>query len=171
MTTSLNPRLLALVGAVAALGLALVVYLQVRGGDESTATPVATPKTSSTSRPTPTTSKAPKVVLLPGLPAPVASKLRRSNVVVVSLYQGATPDDLRAIASARKGARDVGAGFVAVNLANEKGARAVAPFVGDATPPTLLVVKRPGKIVTRLAGPVDGELVAQAAFNAGARRK
>ncbi|HJU48917.1 MAG TPA: hypothetical protein VJ689_12330 [Gaiellaceae bacterium] len=168
----MNPRLLVVVGVAAALGLLLLAYMQLgRNDGSSSATPVTnTPQTSSTNRTAPAAAK-PKVELLPGLPAPVASKLRRSKVVVVSVYQGSTPDDLRAIASSRKGAADVGAAFLSVNLATESTARAMAPFIGDATAPLLLVVKRPGKIVTRINGVVDGELVSQAAFNAGARRK
>jgi len=173
VTTSLNPRLLAIlvVAAVAALG--LLAYLQLGRSDDGTKTatesPAVTPQASSTSRTS--TAGAAKVELLPGLPAPLASKLRRSKVVVVSVYQGSGPDDLRAIAGARKGAGDVGAAFVSVNLANEPTARAMAPFIRDATAPLLLVVKRPGNVVTQINGPVDGELVAQAAYNAGARRK
>lgn len=172
MTTSLNPRLLAVLGIAAALAVGLFAYLQLVRSDDATTAPVApavTPKTSSTTRPAP--GRAQAVQLLPGLPAPVARKLRRSKVVVVTVYQGATPDDLRAIAGGRKGASDVGAGFLSVNLATESTAKQMAPFIGDATAPLLLVVKRPGKIVTRIDGPVDGELVAQAAYNAGARRR
>ncbi len=171
MTTSFNSRLLAVIAVVAALAVGLVAYMQLKKNDEATTAP--TTATSTSTKPTPRHGKpaAAKVVLLPGLPGSVAGKLRRSKVVVVTVYQGATPDDLRTISSARKGARSVGAGFLAVNLANEKRARALAPFVGDASPPTLVVVKRPGTIVTRLTGPVDGDLVAQAAFNAGARRR
>ena len=171
VTTSLNPRLIALLGVIAALGLALFAYMQFVRDDGTTTTTPVTPVTNSPATPTPATPAAPKVELLAGLPAPVAGKLRRSKVVVVTVYQGATPDDLRAIANGRKGASDVGAAFLSVNLATESTAKAMAPFIGDATAPQLLVVKRPGKIVTRINGVVDGELVAQAAYNAGARSK
>jgi hypothetical protein len=43
-------------------------------------------------------------------------------------------------------------------------------FAGPVSSPTLLVVKRPGRIVNRLSGLVDSAIVAQAAHNAGARR-
>jgi hypothetical protein len=168
--TTLNPRLLAVLAVIAAAGIGLFAYTRFVAKDDTSASP-STPQASSTVKPGPTTKAASKVVLLPGLPGPVAGKLRHSKVVVVTVYQGATPDDLRAISTARKGARSVGAGFLSVNLANEKQARALAPFVGAATPPSLVVVKRPGTIVTRLTGPVDSDLVAQAAFNAGARRR
>jgi glucose/arabinose dehydrogenase len=166
-----NPRLLVLLGVAAALGLALFAYMQLGRNDDtaSVAPSTNTPNTSSTTRPASPTKQ--QVELLAGLPSMVAGKLRRSNVVVVTVYQGATPDDLRAIANGRKGATDVGAAFLSVNLATESTAKAMAPFIGDATAPQLLVVKRPGRIVTRINGPVDGELVAQAAYNAGARRK
>jgi hypothetical protein len=34
----------------------------------------------------------------------------------------------------------------------------------------MLVVRRPGKIVTQISGPAESQVVAQAAHNAGARR-
>jgi hypothetical protein len=102
------------------------------------------------------------------LPAQVAHGLRYSKVVVVSLY--ANPADRATVASSRAGARRAGAGFTAVSLTNEENARAVSTFAGEVSSPTLLVVRRPGKIVNRLAGTVDSAIVAQAAHNAGARR-
>jgi hypothetical protein len=147
-------------------------------GDSGTATPVtpATPTPSPThpkphSRPnTPT---QPKVVLLPGLPSKVANKLRYSKVLVVTLYQGAAPSDRAAVATGRTSARSVRAGFLPVNVLNEKSARAVQAFVGTTTTPTVVVVRRPGKIVATLEGAAstDEQLVAQAAHNAGAGRR
>ena len=56
-----------------------------------------------------------------------------------------------------------------MNVANDKNATAMASFVGPVSSPTLLVVRRPGKIVTKIAGPVEAVVVTQAAHNAGAR--
>ena len=108
------------------------------------------------------------VVLLPNLPAQVAHKLRYSKVVVVSLY--ATPADRATVAHVRTGARRAGAGFTAISLTNEKNARSVSTFAGVASSPTVLVVKRPGKIVNRFPGTADAVVISQAARNAGARR-
>jgi hypothetical protein len=139
-------------------------------GDSSGAAPVATP-TPAPATPAPTTSTPakPKVVLLPGLPTRLAARLQHSRVVVVSVYAGTDAGDRAAAAAARRGAKLSGAGFVALNVLDEKIARQVQPFIGTASPPVLLVVKRPGKVVSRFNGTVDKTVVAQAAKNAGAR--
>ena len=71
---------------------------------------------------------------------------------------------------ARVGARTAGAGFVAVNVGSDKSAAAVTPFVGAISSPAILVVRRPGRILTQITGQVESAVVAQAAHNAGARR-
>ncbi len=164
----------ALIGIVALIA-AFAALMLVRSGvfDSSTgSTPIATPSPSSPVTPAkPSTTPAkPSVVLLPGLPAPIASKLRYSKVVVVSLYTSTGAGDRAAVTEARSGARNVGAGFTAINLLNEKQARAVAEFGGPVDSPSVLVVRRPGKIVTQFPGVVDSKVVAQAAHNAGAGR-
>ncbi len=136
----------------------------------SPSTPAQTPATPKpSSRPAP----KPSLALLPGLPPKVANKLRYSNVVVVSLYQGNAPADRAAAVAAGAGAKNARAGFLPVNVLNEKSARAVQTFVGTTNTPTVVVVRRPGRIVTRLEGAAssDGQLVAQAAHNAGASRR
>jgi hypothetical protein len=111
-----------------------------------------------------------KVVLLPGLPDRVAGRLRHSNVVVVSVYAGTDAGDRSAVGEARRGAKTSGAGFTSLNVLDEKVARQVQPFIGTASPPVVLVVKRPGKVVVRFNGRVDETVVAQAATNAGASK-
>ncbi len=70
---------------------------------------------------------------------------------------------------ARVGARAVDAGFVAVNVLDERSALRLGEFAGSsASAPAVLVVKRPGRIVNRFDGFVDSAVVAQAATNAGA---
>jgi len=160
--------IVALIAAFAAL---MVVRAGVIGGS-SDSTPAATPSQSSpatTSKSTTTPAK-PSVVLLPGLPAQIASKLRYSKVLVVSLYTSTGAGDQSAVAEVRSGAREVGAGFTAINVLDEKQARAIAEFGGPVDSPSVLVVRRPGKIVTQFTGVVDSKVVAQAAHNAGAGR-
>jgi hypothetical protein len=160
-----------MVVALAGAALFLVVrpMLVERGGETvAPAPPTATPK------PTPPAAKPePKVALLPGLPAKVAGKLRHSKVLVVALYQGAAPADRAAVTAAGKGARSVRAEFLPVNVLNEATARKVQAFVGTTTTPAVVVVRRPGRIVSRLEGAAssDEQLVAQAAHNAGARNR
>ena len=176
-STTRIPRtgLIALVALVAAFALLMVVRLGVLGGADSSAPSVASPpKTAvkpSTTPATPSAPAKPAVVLLPDLPAQIASKLRYSKVVVVSIYVAPAAGDRAAVADARQGARAAGAGFTAVNVANDKNAAAMASFVGPVSSPTMLVVKRPGRIVTQIPGSVEAAVVAQAAHNAGARAR
>jgi hypothetical protein len=156
---------------IAAFAALMLVRTGIIGGSSSDTAPTvatAVPRVTIPKAPSGATTAKPRVVLLPGLPAQVAHGLRYSKVVVVSLY--ATPADRATVAGSRAGARRAGAGFTAVSLTNEKNARAVSTFAGGVSSPTLLVVRRPGKIVNRLAGTVDSAIVAQAAHNAGARR-
>ena len=172
MTASLpNTRLLVILGALAALiGVLLIARPMLMGGsDESTPAPAihkTAPATTPPPHAAPSSSK-----LLPGLPAALAQKLRYKNVVVVSLYAAKAPGDRKALAHARVGARQVGAGFLPVNLYDERKANAVVKFVGTSDSPAVLVVRRPGIVVTHIDGFVDAEIVAQAAQNAGAHKK
>jgi hypothetical protein len=163
--------LVGILALIAAFAVLMVVRAGVIGGSSTDSTPVATPSQSSSgapSKPTHTSPAKPTVVLLPGLPAQIAAKLHYSKVVVVSLYTGTAAGDRAAVAQARSGAHEVGAGFTAINVLDEKKARAVADFGGPVDSPSVLVVRRPGKIVTQFAGTIDGKVVAQAAHNAGA---
>ena len=91
-------------------------------------------------------------------------------MAVVSLYVGQAAGDRAVVGQVRKGARSAGAGFVAINVGSDKQAKSVSSFAGTVSAPTMLVVRRPGKIVARFSGPVDSAVIAQAAHNAGARR-
>ncbi len=171
-STSRVPRV-AYVGIavlLAALAALMLVRTGVVGGSSTDAASPSVPAPTHVVTKTPATAQPskPRVVLLPNLPSQVAHRLRYSKVVVVALY--ATPADRAKVASSRAGARRVGAGFTAVSLTDEANARAISSFAGQVSPPTLLVVKRPGRIVNRLTGVVDGAIVAQAAHDAGARR-
>jgi hypothetical protein len=177
MTAKLTPqaRLLALVGLAGLLALAALMALRtgiVGSSTDASSSVTIPPKTTPATTPATPSSRPsrPKIELLAGLPAPVASKLRYSRVVVVALYTGSAQGDREVVGQARAGARQVGAGFTAVNLLDEKKARALQSFAGTVASPSTLVVRRPGKIVTRLEGFVDSGVVAQAAHNAGARR-
>ena len=175
-TTSRVPRPVAV--AVVALAAAFVALMVVRVGvlggssDSTSATPVApsTPSTSHAGTVIKPAATKPKVVLLPGLPPTVAHALRYSKVAVVSLYVGQAQGDRAVVTQVRKGARSAGAGFVAINVGNDKQAASVTSFAGSVSAPTMLVVRRPGKIVAQFSGPVESAVVAQAAHNAGARR-
>ena len=176
MTTTLSPpvRLLAIVGVLAVVGLGLLLFAHNRSASSSSG---STPSITRTHTPTGThvtpTSKPvakptrPKVVLLPGLPRPVAHALRNSKVVVVVLFAHGATGDGSAVGQARTGAKSAHTGFLAVNVANEQSARTMGTFAGATTaPPAVLIVKRPGKIVNQFSGYADSEIIAQAALNA-----
>ncbi len=162
-----RPALIGIIVLVAAFAALMVVRIGVLGGSSTAVEPtqVLTP-----SKGTKNPSRPSKVVLLPGLPASVARGLESSKVIVVSLYVDKAPGDRAWVSEARRGAQVAGAGFVAVNVGSDRSAASVASFVGAVSAPTMLVVRRPGKIVTQISGPVESTIVAQAAHNAGARR-
>jgi hypothetical protein len=170
-----RPALIGLVALVAAFAALMVVRSGLLNGSSSESAPVAVPTQTTASKPStgvqPKPAVKPKIVLLSGLPQPVAHALRYSKVVVVSLYTGPAKSDRPAVAEARVGARSAGAGFVAMNVIDDRKARTLAPFVGSVSTPTMIVVRRPGKIVARFDGAIDSAVVAQAAHNAGARRR
>jgi hypothetical protein len=172
MTASLpNTRLLAVLGALIALVGVLLIARPLVMSDDDTAAPAATPNTSSSPSPRPAPAAAPRIKLLPGIPPAIARELRYENVVVVSLYGAKAPGDRKALAHARVGAKRTGAGFVAFNVFDERKANALVKFLGTTDSPAVLVVRRPGTVVTEIPGFVDAEIVAQAAQNAGARKK
>lgn len=173
-TTRRVPRaaVIGIVALTAAFAALMVVRSGLVDGSSTESAPTALPSPSSSatpSKPAPTPAR-PKVVLLPNLPAQIAARLRFSRVAVVSLYASRARGDAAAVAAARRGARDVGAAFAAINILDEKNARALAAFGGPVDSPSVLVVRRPGRIVTQFSGPVDDRVVAQAAHNAGAGR-
>jgi len=174
--TQIPTRMLLLVGvavlALAALFVARPILLEDSSSDAAPTSVTPTTGSAPVSPATPATPKpaTTKVVLLPGLPDKVAARLQHSNVVVVSVYAGTDAGDRSAAAQARRGAKASSAGFTSLNVLDEKIARQVQPFIGTASPPVVLVVKRPGKVVARFNGRVDETVVAQAATNAGAGR-
>ena len=170
----LPTRLVALLGVIAAAALAFVLLRgTVLGTDETAATPapvVRTPTTKPATTPAkPAVKPKPRLQLLPGLPRAVAHELRYEKVVVVSLYAPRTAVDSDARAEARTGAHAVDAGFLAVNVLTDGGARLAEKLGGSVSAPAVLVVRRPGKVVSSFDGFVDSAVVAQAAHNAGAR--
>jgi hypothetical protein len=176
MTLSPPIRILALVGVVAAAGLGILLFAHNRSAASGSSPSVPSVNQPATHHAVTTTKAAakpakPKIVLLPGLPASIARSLHFSKVVVVSLYAKGAAGDQHAVALARAGAKSARAGFVAVNVVDEKTARSLGTFVGTTTAlPAVLVVKRPGKIVNEFSGFADSEIVAQAALNARAGR-
>ena len=96
----------------------------------------------------------------------VDAALRSHEVVVVSLYVPNARVDELATDEARAGAALSGAGFVALNVLEEKTAKPLLEQLGTLEDPSLLVVKRPGEVALQLSGFVDRDTVAQAAATA-----
>jgi hypothetical protein len=103
------------------------------------------------------------------LPAPLQWQLAHHKVVVVSLYNPRANVDAISVAEAHAGAVDAGAGFLLVDVLDNKVAgilTALLPGGGLLPDPGVLVYKAPGDVVIRLDGFNDRETVAQAATNA-----
>jgi hypothetical protein len=80
------------------------------------------------------------------------------------LYAPNIAAEAGSVDAARAGAKAVGVGFAALDVRDPRTAEAVAsafPGVGD---PSVLIVRRSGKIVLELDGVEDATTVAQAAL-------
>jgi hypothetical protein len=109
-----------------------------------------------------------------GMPAALAASLSSHQVVVVALYAPHSHVDDLAYAEARAGAASAGAGFVALNVLNERASHALTDVLAGAQAPSdrilddpaVLVFQQPKTLFVRLNGFVDRDTVAQAAQNA-----
>jgi hypothetical protein len=188
-------RIFALVAALVAVGGGLFVFTSSRGAaaepelaaplpaaqvakhakiPAAHKTPAAKAKAAA-AKPKVTTAKAPvkiapkKVVpKIPptGFPLAVDRALAKHKVVVVSLVVPGSHIDELAAGEAKAGAKLGGAGYLALNVLNERVAHAVLSKLNGLDEPSLLVLKRSGEVVLALEGFVDRETVAQAAANA-----
>jgi hypothetical protein len=112
------------------------------------------------------TPKPAPVVIDRNLPAPLRGALRYSKVVVAVVWSPGVAGDADVVQAARLGAATAGTGFVALNVAQEPVAAALAAWAPQAADPAVLVVKRPGTLVVELDGWADQNMVAQAALDA-----
>jgi len=98
--------------------------------------------------------------------AKLEAALKEEKVVVLVVYSPDAAVDSLVTREARLAAGDVGAGFVSVNAAKEKQIAELALAYDLRSTPVVLVFERGPELVTRLAGYVDRETVAQAAQDA-----
>jgi hypothetical protein len=187
-------RIFALVAALAAVGGLLFVFTAGRGSAAeadlalppvaaATAKPTKAPavhKTAAAKAPAAAKAKAatPKAPAKPaplnpvleipptGFPVAVDRALLRHKVVVVSLIVPGSPIDKLGAGEAKAGAKLGGAGYLALNVLNERVAHAVLTKLEGLEEPSVLVFDRSGQVVLALEGFVDRETVAQAAANA-----
>ena len=124
----------------------------------------------------PKKAKARTPVVIDGMPGTLAVALRARPVVVVALYAPGAAVDLAARDEAQQGAALAGAGFVALDVSDNKvAAPLTALLTGAATAadrvlddPAVLVFQAPKTLFVRFNGFTDRDTVAQAAENAGA---
>jgi len=198
VSTTISPqiRILAIVGLLAAIGLGASMFLLGHGGSNTAdraatthARPASsTPRAHSTPAKTAAAQKhatKPHVAarahakktkpagfrgypVYAQLPQPLQWQLAHHKVVVVSLYNPSSDVDAISVAEAHAGATDAGAGFLLVNVLDNKIAgilTALLPGGGLLPDPGVLVYRAPGDIAVRLDGFADRNAVAQAATN------
>lgn len=178
-------RLVAIIGLVAALAGGAGIFLMNRSAAAAAAgepiakeatrnadlLPVpADAKPKATARPAAKAKPVPKkpapTVDEHGLPTSVSVALRRSQVVVVALFSPGGAVDGLALEEARAGAREAGAGFVAVNVLEKTQGIAIARLLGVLESPATLVYRSPAALAFRFDGFADLDTVAQAATDA-----
>ena len=131
-----------------------------------------TPAVTTPAETTPAPSKAHSHTVTPatlqthGLPVSVARALQKHSVVVVALYMPSSDVDKTTTAEAQAGAKTAGAGFVAVDVLNQKSGTDMLRKLGVVNTPVVLVVKRPARVDSEFHGLVDRAVVAQAVTEA-----
>ena len=171
MNATLSTRQLRLVVllvlVVVAAGGYIVVTRNKPTTTQATTTPVTTPAST-----TPAPSKAhahtatPSKLNTHGLPVPVTRALRKHSVVVVALYVPGAQVDAAAALEAQAGAKEMGAGFVAINVLHQRSGTTILRKLGVFNTPAVLVVHRPYRIDSEFNDFVDRDVVAQAVAEA-----
>jgi hypothetical protein len=109
-----------------------------------------------------------------GMPAGLSAALKTHSVVVVSLVVPDAPVDQMALAEAKAGAAQAGAGFVRIDASSNDDVQALATLIGTNSQPddrlldspAVLVFRQPHDLYVRINGYVDADTIAQAATNA-----
>jgi hypothetical protein len=172
MNSTLSTRQLRLVVllvlVVVAVGGYLVVTHNKPTTTQATTTPVTTPA-STTPAPSKTHTTQPVTsskLNTHGLPVPVVRALHKHSVVVVAMYvPGAQVDEATAF-EAQAGAKEMHAGFVAINVFHQRSGTAMLRKLGVFNTPAVLVVHRPYRIDSEFKDFVDRDVVAQAVAEA-----
>lgn len=191
LTVSPQVRIVALVAALAAAGLAVFMFTMGRpsssvdagavpaikplyGGKKVAAHVTARPKpevkkhavVAPKPAPKPAVQPAAPLVTAKGLPPVVVRALERHPVVVVALYDPQARVDGISLGEANAGALDAGAGFVPLDVLDAAQAGPLMKQLGVLPDPAVLVYRRPGDLVARFDGFADRDTVAQSATNA-----
>lgn len=161
MTLSAPVRIVALAGLCCALALAGLLALATARHHHAPSQPATLARQPAPQRVAP----KPRVVLDAGLPASLHRALEQSRTVVAVLYAPHVRRDVDVLAAALQGSRDARVGFAALDVSRRPVALALATWQPQAADPAVLVVRRPGVVVTELDGWSDRAMVAQAAVN------
>jgi hypothetical protein len=172
MTLAPPIRVVALVGALAATGLAAFVFVIGRGAPETVASVPTKPTTEPLTHATPAKTSRTRAAAVPrvvvtksGFPAPIDRALRRRGVAVVAVYMPRAAVDAVVRTEARAAAIKSRAGYVAISALNERLVRSIVAKTGVLPAPAVLVIKRSG-VVTATLGVADRETIAQAVAQA-----
>jgi thiol:disulfide interchange protein len=98
--------------------------------------------------------------------SPLERQLERHRVVVVLFYAPGDDYDTIQTREARAGALAANAGFLAVDVSNEKRLTKLATEYDVLAAPAVLVFARGPRVAVRIQGYADRAMVAQAAHNA-----
>jgi hypothetical protein len=104
-----------------------------------------------------------------GLPGALDLLLHGHRVVVVALWDPEIPSDKYAFLEAEAGAKAANAGFLGVNVLDEKVSAPLTALVGGGSvlpSPGVLVYKQPATLMNRFDGFADRDAIAEAVANA-----
>jgi predicted homoserine dehydrogenase-like protein len=172
MNATLSTRQIRLVALLVLGVVAIGGYLAI-GRHKSTPTTVdSTPAVTTPAQTTPAPSTphahsaTPVKLATHGLPVPVARALRKHAVVVVSLATPRGEADAFANEEAQAGADQMGAGYVKLDVFDQRPGVAILRKLGIVDTPATLVVRRPGVVFGKFPGFVDRDVIAQAVADA-----
>ena len=100
-----------------------------------------------------------------GTPNTIATLLSTHAVVVVLLYDPRSKVDYYTFTEAQLGAQQAGAGFLSVDVLNQRQAAPFTRAYGVLQDPTIMFFVHPGRLVQQFSGFADHETVSQAANN------
>jgi hypothetical protein len=169
MNATLSTRQLRLVGLlllVVVLGGGYMVVTHHSTTQNTQTTAKTTPAVTTPAQTTPVQPTTHAKLQTHGLPVPVARALQKHSVVVVSLYLPSSVVDQTTSNEAQAGAKAAGAGFVAINVVHQRSGVTLLRKLGVVNTPVVLVVKRPGHVLSEFKGLVDRDVVAQAVTDA-----
>jgi hypothetical protein len=165
VASQLRLRVVLPVAVLGLLGLGVGALATTRGAPD--AGPIPPPATSTHKDPKKKKQEKPKPPKHSGpKPTPVQAALTRHSVVVVLFYAPGDNYDTIQTRETRAGALAANAGFLALDVTENRKVSALAARYDVRDAPATLIFRRGPKVVYRVAGYLDRSAVAQAAANA-----